>query len=181
MILDLVYQHNDYIKDILPYTKEGIFIDTSVLKIFIDGLVELRFQKKQNYDYDNLIVFFEKIYIKNKWQKFFITPHVFTEMCSHVNVSYNKRNDYKKIIEEILPVFKDMREKLVMKGDILNYKDVINPNPCIEIGDISIFVASDLEFVNQGKKISILVKDKKFNEEYKNNPNVMVMDFFSIP
>ena len=56
MLLQINTEHTDFIQHILPYTKNGIFIDTSIMKIFLDGFIQIRFSKKTNEDYEKLII-----------------------------------------------------------------------------------------------------------------------------
>lgn len=51
MLLDT--SHIEYDKDIMPYIRNGIIIDTSVMKIFIDGLISARVSKKNSPTYQN--------------------------------------------------------------------------------------------------------------------------------
>lgn len=180
MILDLDYVHTDFIEHILPFTTNGIFIDTSVIKILITGFIETEISKRYNNDYDKLLKFFDIIKINNQWHKFLITPHILSEVCGDLHVECSKKygERYKDIVNKFLPVFKEMREREVEKDRILNWIDP--KKPIIEIGDISIFLATE-DFINSSKKVSILAKDWGFNKKYKDNPGVMVMDFHKIP
>ena len=81
-ILDLKYTHTDYIKNILPFIKNGVFIDTSVMKVFIDGFLKWKFSKKLEESYQNLSDLFEALKLTN-WNKLLITPHILTEICHH--------------------------------------------------------------------------------------------------
>ena len=45
MFLDISI--HDYNKDIIPFIKNGIIVDTSVILIIIDGLVSTRITKKK--------------------------------------------------------------------------------------------------------------------------------------
>ena len=177
MILDMNYQHKDYIKDILPYIKNGILIDTSVIKILLDGLISLRISKKRIQNYDNLLAFLDFMKINNRWNKFVITPHILSEVCGHLNRNYRKNQNYRQIIEEILPILDNMEEKIIEKENIISSVEI--KNPILEIGDISIFLSAK-DFVDSSKKISILVKDTRFNREYELDSNVMIMDYNKI-
>ena len=70
----------DFIKNILPYTRNGICIDTGIMKIFLDGFIDLRFSKKINEDYNDLLSLFEFLQVSNRWENFWITPHLLTEI-----------------------------------------------------------------------------------------------------
>lgn len=179
MFLDISSVH-DYDKDIIPFIKNGIIIDTSVVKIIIDGLVSTRICRKKLEDlpdYEKLLNFFDYIKVNNEWDKFLITPHILTEVCTHLRNDYSRWNNYKRIIEEVLPILKSVEEKSVAKNDIMNCVDL--KNPIIEIGDISIFMVAD-NFLNTVKRIAILAKDRELNRRYQDSPNVMVMDYESI-
>ena len=178
MFLD-INQH-DYEKDIIPFIKNGIIVDTSVIDIFIDGLIEVRFTKKKLEvlpEYKTLLAFFDLIKITNRFEKFYITPHILTEVCTHFRNKYNKRQDYTAIVEEVLPILKMMQEKMVTKERIFERIDFTRP--VIEIGDISIFVVAEA-FLASGKKVALLAKDRNLNKTYENHQDVMVMDYQSI-
>ncbi|MDD5726583.1 MAG: hypothetical protein PHC53_04255 [Patescibacteria group bacterium] len=178
MFLDL--NQHDYEKDIIPFIKNGIIIDTSVIDIFIDGLVEVRIAKKRLEEipeYCTLLAFFDLINITNRFEKFFITPHILTEVCTHFRIKYNKRLDYKDIVDEVMPVLKVMQEEVIGKDQI--FEQINYTRPVIEIGDISIFVVAE-KFLASGKKVALLAKDRDLNKIYENHQNVMVMDYQSI-
>ena len=64
MFLDI--DQHDYEKDIIPFIRNGIIVDTSVIDIFIDGLIEVRFTKKKLEElpeYKSLLSFFDLIKI----------------------------------------------------------------------------------------------------------------------
>jgi len=177
MLLQINTEHTDFIKHILPYTERGIFIDTSVMKIFLDGFIQIRFSKKTNEDYDKLISLFEHLKVNNLWSKFWITPHLFTEICQHFCQDENrcKRKDFKEIVDTIIPILKEINEEVkINKNDILSLID--KDKPVIEIGDLSIFVAVD-NFLEDNKKIAVIAKDRGIKERYENYPNVMIIDY----
>jgi hypothetical protein len=178
MFLDII--NDDYDKDIIPFIKNGIIVDTSIIKIIIDGLVSTKIcgkKLKDLPDYEGLLGFFDLMKINNRWDRFFITPHIFTEICTHLRNDYSRWNNYKRIVEEVLPILKNIGEKSVEKNDIMNCIDL--KNPIIEIGDISIFIIAE-DFLNTVGRIAILAKDRELNRKYRDNPNVMVMDYESI-
>jgi|GEM_PF-2289385 hypothetical protein len=178
MYLDVT--HLDYDKDIVPFIRNGIIIDTSIIDIIVNGLVLTRISRKESKDlpeYDALLLFLDLIKMSNKWDKFVITPHILTEVCTHFRKTYNKRPDYSNIVEEVFPFIMNMDEQLVTKRDIMsciNFK-----KPIIEIGDISINIVAN-NFISATEKTAILAKDRLLNGEYKDNPNVLVMDYESI-
>lgn len=177
MLLEINTEHTNFIKHILPYTRKGIFIDTSVMKIFIDGFIQLRFSNQKNQEYDDLISLFELLKVENKWNKFWITPHLFTEICRHFcqNDKRNKRDDFKEMVKEIIPILKEINEEReITKDSILNLID--KDKPIIEIGDLSIFVAIDTT-LDTIKKIAVIAKDEGIKEKYENYPNVMIIDY----
>ncbi len=174
MILDINYQHRDYIKDILPFIRKGIIIDTSVIKILLEGIISSRISNKETPELNKLLAFLDFIKVNNRWEKFFITPHILTQVCSHINRKYNGQNNYKEIICEILPILECMVERQIGKDRIVGCVDI--KNPIIEIGDLSIFLWAE-DFTKTPDKVAILVKDKHFNERYKHDPRVMIMDY----
>lgn len=177
-VLDLAYQHTP--DDLIPFIKDGILIDTSVMILFIDGFISVRYSKKSNEDYDCLLNFFNLIKVNNKWDKFRITPQILTEVCNHFKNIYNKTPNFKDLANDIIPILAEMKDdKEITKKDIISKIDFGLTSPIIEIGDISIFLVAD-SISNKKEKTSILVKDWRFNEEYKDNSNVMVMDYNNI-
>ena len=66
MILDLNYQHFDYDNDILPFIKNGVIIDTSVLKIIFDGIVSARISKKPCDELNKILLFLDRIKVRDK-------------------------------------------------------------------------------------------------------------------
>lgn len=177
MFLDINNQHSDYNKDIWPFIKNGIIIDTSVLKIIIDGLISARISKKPSSELEGLLFFFDIIKVKDKWDKFYITPQILTEVCTHLRNDYNGHRKFSEIIKEIIPILDVMGEKVVYKNQLIRSIDY--KNPIVELGDISIFIIAD-DFVDKKEKISILVKDRGINKRYEDNPKVMIMDYASI-
>ena len=178
MFLDL-NQHK-YETDVIPFIKNGIIIDTSVIDIIVEGLIETRIAKKklsQCQDYQNLLVFFDLMKLTNKFDRFCITPHILTEVCNHFRNRYSKRQDYAGLIDEVMPLMRDFQEHVVEKTEVLNRVDL--KNPVIEIGDLSIFVAADA-IVISGKKIAILSRDRELNRVYASDSKVLVMDFESV-
>jgi hypothetical protein len=186
MILNLRYEHTNYYKDIFPYMAK-IFLDTSIMKIFIDGFIKKEFSKKIDNEYENLISLFERLKLRAnceeeksaintiKWNKFWVTPQIFTEICSHFYCDYNRRGDFKRIIDIIIPVFKEMNEKIeISKEKIIEL--IENKKPIIELGDFSIFIAVDDITKNYGK-VSVLAKDRGISERFENYPNVLMIDY----
>jgi predicted nucleic acid-binding protein len=169
----------DFFNDVLPFTKNGILIDTSVMKIFIDGFISTRFSNKPVHEYETLLKFFDLIKVRNEWNKFIITPHILTEICGHLNKDCRKKykHIYGAIVKEILPFLEEMDEQRIEKNRILN--SIEFKNPIIEVGDLSIFLVTD-DFIKEHRKVSILVKDDGFNERFKNNPNVQIFDYNNI-
>lgn len=176
MIFDLG-EHNDYDKHIHPFTKNGVFIDTSVLLIFIDGFIETRYSKRVNSDFNTLEKFLDLIKMRGHWKKFLITPHVLTETLSHINVGHNRQPRYKEIVAELFPVLNEMCEKMVEKSHMLESVDF--DNPVLEAGDISIYIGTK-DCTDSSQKTSILCQDWEISGKYKNDPSVMVWDFHSI-
>ena len=178
MFLDILNQNYD--KDIIPFIKNGIIVDTSIIKIIIDGLISTRIsgrKLKDLPDYQKLLNLFDYMKVNNRWDKFFITPHILTEVCTHLRNNYSKWHNYKSIVNEVLPILEKIEEKSVAKRDIINCIDF--KNPVIEIGDISIFVVAE-NFLATVERVAILAKDEELNRRYQYNPNVMVMDYENI-
>ncbi len=188
MILDLKYEHTDYYKHIFPFMAK-IFLDTSVMKIFIDGFIKEVFSKQKDYEYENLIRLLEKLKLINDdfekerkplietiiWSKFWITPQIFTEICRHFYCEHNKRGDFGGIIDKIIPIFKEINEKgEISKERIIQV--IEDKKPIIELGDFSIFIAVDDITENQGK-ISVLAKDRGIKDRFKDYPNVLMIDY----
>lgn len=176
VLFDFVHKHKNYIKDVLPYIDNGIIIDTSVLKIFINGFVNVQISKKTSQEYDDLIKFFELIKINNQWAKVMITHHIFTEICIHIRNNYRMNHNYNEIIKNIIPILVNTKEYNIKKDNILNHIDM--KDPIIEIGDISIYLTIK-NYEKNGEKICVFEKDGKFLKEYGDETikNVMVIDY----
>lgn len=174
MFLNL--QVHDYDSDIVPFIRNGIIIDTSVFKIILNGIICTRISKKNLPEFNEILLFLDYIKVNNKWKKFYITPHILTEICTHLRKDYNGWNNYKEIIQEILPILTDMEEKTVFKNEIIRLIDF--KNPVVEIGDISIFVVAD-DFVSRHVKVAILANDAGLNNKYKDSKDVMLLDYKS--
>lgn len=164
----------DFTRDVSPYLRNGILIDTSVFKEIIDGIVVTRFEKKKSSQLEMITEFLDLIKMTNKWSKFVVTPHILTEICKHFHNDHSHRGDYKTIVEIVIPMLSAMKEDEVKKDRILNYIDF--KSPVIEIGDISIFIVAD-DFVEKKEKVAILSKDDGFSTKYKYNKDVMIMDY----
>lgn len=177
MFLD-VRIHTDYIKDILPFIENGIIIDTCVVKEIIDGVISLRISKKKSSELDKIESFFDLIKLNGKWNKFYVTPHILTEVCRHIRDKYYTWKDHKAIIDEIMPILKDMGDRPVSKKEFLGVIEN-NKNLAIEAGDISIFVTAD-DFMNKKERIAILSNDSGIHDKYKFHPHVMIMDYNSV-
>lgn len=175
MFLDL--QQHEYEADVVPFIRNGIIIDTSVLDTLIIGIVDTRIGKKQSLEFQQILKFFDLMKVNNRWEKFFITPHILTEVCNHFRNKYCKHGDYKKIVGEVLPILKTMQENIVRKDSIVQLIDF--KNPVIEIGDMSIFVTTD-DFINSGKQVAILSNDRDMNRKYQHHPRIMIMDYQSV-
>ena len=175
MILDLANEHTA--DDLIPFVKNGILIDTSVMKIFIDGFISARYTGVSDSNFECLQSFLSLIKLDNKWDKFIITPHILTEVCTHFRKDYSKWKNYAELAGDILPVIGAMQESDIAKVEIIKYID--KKRPVIEIGDISIFLTAD-NLTNVKDKVSILVNDREFNDKYRENPYVMIMDYNNI-
>lgn len=172
-------QRLDYDKDIAPFIKNGVIIDTSVIKKIIDGLITTNISKKESAELEQILSFLDLIKLSTKWEKFFVTPHILTEVCRHFRDDYEKQwgKDFYKAAKIAVPLLKAMSEMGVCKEDFFNKID--DKNPVIEAGDISIFVIAD-DFIAKKEKIAILVDDRRIREKYEYDNNIMIMDYQSI-
>lgn len=170
-------EHSNYTEDIIPFLRNGIIIDTSVMKEYIDGLINIQFSKKPHDDFQKILLVLEKIKMDGKWNEFLITPHIFTETCKHFWNDHNHRRDFEKICRVVLPILNEMTDKPVGKKEII---DVLNDTgaeiPRVEVGDISIKVVAD-DYVSNGKKVAVFSKDSDINDEYRTNDKVMIIDY----
>lgn len=173
MFLDLRF-HNKYEKDIAPYLKNGILIDTSVFKIIVDGIVCTRITKKESPELEIVLSFLQRIKIDNKWSKFIVTPQILAEICRHMRDDYWKWQNYKNIVKEIIPLLEAMEDRTVQKTEILKSVDL--QNPIMEIGDISIFVVANV-FISKKEKIAIMSIDGELNKKYEYDKNVLLLDY----
>jgi hypothetical protein len=123
-----------------------------------------------------ILRFLDRIKICNQWNQFYITPHILTEVVHRLRNAYRKRDDYKRIVEEIVPMLNIFGEYNASKDDFIQRVDFANP--IIEAGDISIFVVADY-FKNSQEKIAILSKDGGINKKYQDDSRIMVMDYRS--
>ncbi|MFZ2205353.1 MAG: hypothetical protein WAV23_02065 [Minisyncoccia bacterium] len=170
----------DYGITIEPFLRNGIIIDTCVLYELINGLVETRISKKKLdilSEFEQINVVFDLLHVTQHLNKLYVTPHILTETCRHLEVNYNNRLDYKDIVEEVFPILEGMSEYSVSKIDFC--KQIDKAKPIIESGDISIFVMAD-DFTDKKKKIAILTKDERIKDKYKLLPYVLVMDYRTI-
>ena len=169
--------HTDYDAHINPYIRNGIIIDACIVREIIDGTISARITKKESPELNKILKFLDIIKCNNKWNKFFITPHVLTEVCQHVREEYKDWQEPEKILNEIMPILKDMGDQQVSKGGFLGIIED-KKHLAIEAGDISIFVATN-DFLNQKEKIAILSNDGGINHKYEFDNRVMVMDYNS--
>lgn len=179
MTLDNV-RSEDYSTYIEPFLRNGIIIDTCVLYEIIDGLVETRIRKNKLgilSEFEQINIVFDLLHVTQQFNKLYVTPHILTETCRHLENNYNKHNNYKEIVEEIFPILEGMKEYSVSKDDF--FKQIDKINPIIESGDISIFVTAD-DFTTKREKIAILTKDERIKDKYKTFPYVLVMDYRNI-
>jgi len=177
MFLDLRI-HTDYDKDINPFVRNGIVIDTCVIKEIVDGIISSRITKKESPELTKIENFLSIIKLNNSWDKFFITPHILTEVCQHIRSDYERWHNHKQIIEEIMPIIKAMGECSAPKDNFLETIEKCG-HLAIEAGDISIFVVTD-DFINKKEKIAILSNDSGVNDRYKYDERVMVMNYQSV-
>lgn len=170
----------DYDSDIAPFLQNGVLIDTSVLYEILEGIVLTRISKKASPEFDDILKFIDFLKLSNKWNKFFVTPHILTEICTHLRNNYEKqmKDSYCQIVGEIIPILKEMSEfSRITKNEILEYIDL--KVPVVEVGDISIFLAAN-DFIQNKKYVAILVKDAGIAWKYIDHPHVLVMDYRSV-
>ncbi|TSC67359.1 MAG: Uncharacterized protein CEO19_269 [Parcubacteria group bacterium Gr01-1014_73] len=178
LLLDLGRQ--DYDKEIMPFLRNGIIIDTSIIFKIIQGHILTRVTKKKSEempDYKNILDFFDLIKIQNRWEKFFITPHILTEVCRHFRETYDKWNNYRELVLEIMPILENMKEEVVIKDDFM--KKIDHKNPVIEAGDISIYVTAE-NFSSKNRKVALLADDSGITDRYINHPQVLVLNYQSV-
>jgi predicted nucleic acid-binding protein len=175
MFLDL--RTHDYDRHIYPHIKNGIIIDTSIFLFIVDGIVCTKFSNKKSQEFENVSYILDRIKMNNKWSKFFITPHILTEICNNIRNKYNKLDNFREIIKEVIPLIGEMEDKIVKKEEILRYVDT--NYPVLEVGDISIFVIAD-DFAFKKVKIAIFANDDNLNKKYQDSKDVMVIDYKSI-
>lgn len=174
MLLNL--QVHKYDQDIYPHIKNGVIIDTSVFLTIVDGIVIKRFSNKKSSEFEKILQFLDILKINNRWSKFFITPHILTEVCNNIRNTYSKRCDFAEIVNAVMPLIAGMEDRSVTKGEILRYINF--KKPVLEIGDISIYVIAD-DFAQKDSKIAILATDYGFSKKYEYNKYVMVLDYRS--
>ncbi|MEK7088772.1 MAG: hypothetical protein AAB913_01425 [Patescibacteria group bacterium] len=177
-LLELRSNNFDYNKEVVPFIKNGIIIDTCVVKTLIDGFIATRISKKPSSlmpDFELVLAFLERIKLNNKWDKFLVTPQIVSEVFNHFrDDGYYKGGQYKQILEEVMPLIKSMGEKFAEKNEVLKYIDHVNP--IIEMGDFSIFVVAD-DYCSRGEKVSVLSDDSEVTSRYMDNPKVLGMDY----
>ncbi len=171
-------EHSDYTKHIGPFTRNGILVDTSVLWEMLQGLIVTRIEKKEAIEFQKIVSFLDAIQIRNRWEKFLITPQILTETFNQFRNIYSKFGDYKERAAEIMPIIAPMVERGVSKAEVMKLVDeeMGGEKPIIEVGDISIFVAAD-DLVERSEKIAIITKDGRMIDKYRNNDRVMIMDY----
>ncbi len=179
MVLDNLLEES-YDLRVAPFLRNGIVIDSCVIFELLDGIVATRFSSKildELSDYQQILMVLEAIKANNNWGRFYVTPHILTETLRHLKDTCRKRLDYKEIVKEVMPIFRDMGEFSVAKSDFLELID--ENNPIIEAGDISIFVTAE-DFAERKEKVAILTKDGGIKARYTFEPHVLVMDYKTI-
>lgn len=179
MTLDNV-RTQDYETFIAPFLRNGVILDSCVLYELINGIVEKRISKKELdplSDFEQINVVFDLLHLASRRNKLYITPHILTETCRYLEITYNRRRDYVKIVNEVFPMLENMSEYPVSKDDFC--KQIDRQRPIIEAGDISIFVTAD-NFMGKKEKIAILTKDGGIRNKYKDLPYVLIIDYKTI-
>lgn len=170
----------DYDKEVMPFLRNGIIVDTSIIFKIIQGHILTRITKKEPKeipDYKNILDFFDLIKVQNQWERFFITPHILTEVCRHFRETYHSWINYPELVSEIMPMLENMKEEGVNKEDFL--KKIDRKNPVIEAGDISIYVLAE-GFTFSNKRIALLADDSGITDRYIDHPRVLVLDYQSV-
>jgi hypothetical protein len=129
-------------------------------------------------EYEKIVNLLELTRLNDNWDKFFLTPHIMTETCSHINAEHNRDVDFEDIVRKIMSIIEKSEEKLVCKKDFMGCI-VYRSGMKLEPGDISIYAVVD-EFIKEKKKIAILTKDAGFTTRYAVSPYVMVIDHTQI-
>lgn len=179
MLLQNLHQE-DYDNEVMPFLRNGIIVDTSIIFKIIQGHIFTRITKKEPEeipDYKNILDFFDLIKVQNQWEKFFITPHILTEVCKHFREAYHTWTNYPELVSEIMPMLENMKEEGVLKKDFL--KKIDRRNPVIEAGDISIYVLAE-GFTSSDKRIALLADDSGITDRYIDHPRVLVLDYQSV-
>ncbi len=164
-------------KKISSFLRNGVVIDTSVIFEIICGAIATQRNTTDTgwrTKYEIIINLLQRIKIYNDWRKFLLTPHIMTETCSKINLTYNKDDDFKNIAEGIMAIVDATEEKPVDKKILLrhiHYKTGMK----LEIGDLSIYAIAD-DFEREKKKVAILTQDGGFSTRYAKSPYVMVID-----
>lgn len=174
----VLYSTQEYDKKIAPFLRNGVIIDTSVILEIMRGVVSTHRNTVDTgwkAEYEKIINLLELIKINNNWKKFFLTPHIMTETCSHINTDYNNDMDFKDIVKQIMSIVEKAQERAVCKEDFMgciNYQNGM----VLESGDLSIYAVAD-SFVKEKKKVAILTIDDGFSTRYYESPYVMVIDY----
>jgi len=173
MFLD-IYDFKDYIDDISPYLKHGVLIDTSVLIPFFDGLIFEYNQHKDDDEKQKIHYVLKWLKLQKNWQPFLVTPHILSEFFKHVKDCYSGYANFNDIVTLIFKDIKKMSDVQVNKDDILNKVEL--GRSVMEVGDLSIFCVADSYFVKK-EKISILTKDRDFQERYQDIKEILVINY----
>lgn len=180
-LLELKKNNFNYDKEIIPFIKNGIIIDTCVVETLIEGFIHTRISGKPAstmYDFYMIVGFLDRIKIPNSWDKFLVTPHIITEIFYRFrDKNHHCGGKYKEILEEVMPLINSMNEISAGKDNIL--KHITYKNHRIEIGDFSIFVVAE-DFLSKNEKIAVLSADDGVTSQYMYNPNVLAMNYKDI-
>jgi hypothetical protein len=165
---------------IVPFLRNGVMLDSCVLYELIDGLVKTRIGRQKLdrlSEFEMINAVLDVLNLTSHWNRMYVTPHILTETSRYLETTYNPRQDYKRVVDEIFPILEGTSEYPVSKKDFC--KQIDRERPIIEAGDISIFVTAD-DFADRGEKIAILTKDGRIRDKYENLPQVLVMDYRTI-
>jgi len=167
----------EYDKKIAPFLRNGVIIDTSVILEILKGVIYTQRNTSDTgwkTEYEKIVNLLELIKLTD-WRKFFLTPHVMTETCAHINNGYNSDRDFEEIVRKVMAIVKDTQEQQVNKKDFMGRIDY-RPQMVLEPGDLSIYAIAD-SFQEGKKRIAILAKDEGFSTKYQQSPYVMVIDY----
>ena len=129
--------------------------------------------RKENYK--KIFTLLTLLKLNKNLAKWIFTPHVVTEICSHINIEYNADSDFERIVNKTASYI-----DLATEGQ-LNKKEFIGSiaysgGMKLEPGDLSIYAIAD-RVAAWKEKIAILTKDYGFTNRYYKNDCVLIIDY----